>query len=47
MIRAQRRFHAIVWPLLAVALCALISVAMLTRTHVNALIDAAPHARPF
>ena len=47
MIRTQRRFHAIVWPLLAVVLCALIGAAMLTRTHANAAVDAAPHSRPF
>ena len=46
MIRAQRRFHSVVWPLLAVALCGVIAAAIVARAHVNAILSAAPHARP-
>ena len=47
MIGAQRRFHAVLWPLLAVALCAVIASAIVARAHVNTVMTAAPHARPF
>ena len=47
MIRAQRRLHALLWPLLAVVLCAIIGAAVFTRAHVRAVTDVAPRARPF
>ena len=47
MTRAQRKFHAMAWPALAVALVVIIGTAMVTRTHVRAAVDAAPHARPY
>lgn len=47
MIRAQRKLHAILWQLLALVLCAVIGAAMVARTHVRAVVDAAPHARPY
>ena len=46
MIRAQRKLHAILWPLLAIALVAIIGVAMVTRAHVHGIVDAAPPAGP-
>ena len=46
MIRAQRRLHAILWPLLAIALVAIIGAAMVTRHHVHGIFDSAPHAGP-
>ena len=46
MIRAQRKLHAILWPLLAIALVAVIGAAMVTREHVHSIVDYAPHAGP-
>jgi hypothetical protein len=46
MIRAQRRIHALIWPVLALVLCAIVGAALTTRHHAASVVVSAPHAGP-